>query len=100
MLKSGIKCPICDKPVPCISKFITLYCLAMHIASEWDDEPHVGWRKEHGIVPVVYQSMSHVQTMVKQIMAALPQHDMTRVWSKSYGKKHKIPARLTNYQTD
>ena len=95
-MKSGIKlpkCPICDEPVPCVSKFVTLYCLALHIASKWDDEPHVRWRKEHGIVPVVYQSMGQVQTMVKQIMAVLPQHDMTRVWSKSYGETRKtIPS--------
>ena len=92
-----LRCPICDEPVPCISKFITLYCLAMHIAAKWDDEDHLRWRREHGITCEVYQSMGHVQTVVRQIMAAIPQHDMTKVWSKSYRKNHKISARLTNY---
>jgi hypothetical protein len=75
--KRPIRCPICDKAVPCFSNFATLYCLALHIVAKWDDEPHVRWREKHGIVPVVYQSMGHVQTIVKQIMAVLPQHDMT-----------------------
>lgn len=86
------KCPICNEPVPCISEFVTVYCMAMHIASKWDDEPHVRWRKEHGITPTVYQSMAHVQTMVRQIMAVLPQHDMSKVWSKSYKETGKLPA--------
>ena len=68
------KCPICNEPVPCISKFISIYCLAMHIAAKWDDEPHVSWRKEHGIAPTVYQSMAHVQIIVRQIMAVLTSH--------------------------
>lgn len=66
-----VRCPICDKAVPCFSNFATLYYLALHIAAKWDDEPHVRWRKEHGITRVVYQSMGQVQTMVKQIMTIL-----------------------------
>jgi len=68
-----IRCPICNKIVPCISNFAALYCLALHIVAKWDDEPHVKWREEHGIVPVVYQSMRQVQTMARQIMTVLPQ---------------------------
>jgi hypothetical protein len=66
-----IRCPICDKAVPCVGNFATLYCLALHIAAKWDDEPHLKWRKEHGIVTVVYQSMEQVQTLVRQIMTVL-----------------------------
>lgn len=73
------KCPICNEPVPCISKYVTAYCLAMHIAAKWDDELHVRWRKEHGITPTVYQSIGQVQTMLRQIMAALPEPDMSTV---------------------
>jgi hypothetical protein len=68
-----IKCPICDKMVPCVSNLATIYCLALHIAAKWDDEPHVRWREEHGIVTKVYQSLGQVQTMARQIMKALPQ---------------------------
>jgi hypothetical protein len=72
-----IKCPICDKVVPCVGNLVTIYCLALHIAAKWDDEPHVRWRQEHGIATVVYQSLSQVQTMARQIMAALPQSPNT-----------------------
>ena len=68
-----VRCPICNKIVPCIGNFATLYCLALHIVAKWDDEPHVKWREEHGIAPVVYQSMLQVQTMARQIMTFLPQ---------------------------
>ena len=71
--KKQIRCPICDKVVPCVGNFATIYCLALHIAAKWDDEPHVRWRREHGIETVVYQSLSQVQTMARQIMSALPQ---------------------------
>jgi len=87
-----LKCPVCQKEVPCISKVVSLYCLSMHIAAKWDDEDHLRWRREHGITREVYQSIGQVQTMVRQIMAALPQHDMTKVWSKSYGETRKIPS--------
>ena len=83
---------MCHKEVPCISKVVSLYCLSMHIAAKWDDEDHLRWRREHDITREVYQSMAHVQTTVREIMAALPQHDMTKVWSKSYGETRKIPS--------
>ena len=75
--KKPSKCPICDEVVPCVSKFITLYCLAMHIAARWDDESHVKWRKEHGITPTVYQSVGQVQTILRQIIAVLPEPDIS-----------------------
>jgi hypothetical protein len=81
--KKPVKCPICEQVVPCVSKFITFYCLAMHIAAKWDDEAHVQWRKSHGITPNVYQSVGQVQTMLKQIMAALPEPDMSTVFPSS-----------------
>lgn len=65
------RCPICDKVVPCVGNFAMLYCLALHIAAKWDDEPHLRWRKEHGIEAAAYQSMAHVQTLVSQIMTVL-----------------------------
>jgi hypothetical protein len=55
----------------------------MHIAAKWDDEPHVRWRKEHGITPTVYQSMSQVQAMLRQIMAALPEPDISTTFPSS-----------------
>jgi hypothetical protein len=68
-----LRCPICDFVVPCFHRFATPYCLAMHIAAKWDDSAHIIWRKEHGINPVVYQSLGDVQTLVRQIMTFLPQ---------------------------
>jgi len=66
-----LKCPVCQKEVPCISKVVSLYCLSMHIAAKWGDEDHLRWRREHGITCVVYQSMGQVDKMVQEIITAL-----------------------------
>jgi hypothetical protein len=66
-----LRCPVCHKEVPCISKVVSLYCLSMHIAAKWDDEDHLRWRREHGITRVVYQSMDQVYKIVQEIKTAL-----------------------------
>jgi hypothetical protein len=66
-----LKCPVCQKEVPCISKVVSLYCLSMHIAAKWDDEDHLKWRREHGITREVYQSMDQVYKMLQGIRTAL-----------------------------
>jgi hypothetical protein len=66
-----LRCPVCHQEVPCISRAVSLYCLALHIAAKWDDEDHLTWRQEHGITLVVYQSIGQVYGMVQEIMTAL-----------------------------